>query len=281
MQFLIEKRNYLILGIIVLLVIWILFNLFSKKEVYMDSFDYFGESITIKVYDKVNQDNLSEDIDKILKSYEEGEKDDDLLEYGRLLYMKSNGYIDISDTNLVKALRRGEDYKFSSKINDDDFKDFDLDMIKASYAISEVCDYFKQNNIESYIINEGGNVITGDSYDDDKYTVSLSKYDSEEVLDIVLLENKSLYTLNKSDEITEYSVNPKTSETVDNFDSVSVIANDNLTADMLVRTLFLMNEDEGRKYIENFNAEALWQKGDEISMTNGFKNYLQKRDKIL
>ena len=276
MQFLIEKRNYLILGIIVLLVIWILFNLFSKKEVYMDSFDYFGESITIKVYDKVNQDNLSEDIDKILKSYEEGEKDDDLLEYGRLLYMKSNGYIDISDTDLVKALRRGEDYKFSSKINDDDFKDFDLDMIKASYAISEVCDYFKQNNIESYIINEGGNVITGDSYDDDKYTVSLSKYDSEEVLDIVLLENKSLYTLNKSDEITEYSVNPKTSEAVDNFDSVSVIANDNLTADMLVRTLFLMSEDDGRKYIENFNAEALWQKGDEISMTNGFKNYLQK-----
>lgn len=276
MQFLIEKRNYLILGIIVLLVIWILFNLFSKKEVYMDSFDYFGKSITIKVYDKVNQDNLSEDIDKILKSYEEGEKDDDLLEYGSLLYMKSNGYIDISDTDLVKALRRGEDYKFSSKINDDDFKDFDLDMIKASYAISEVCDYFKQNNIESYIINEGGNVITGDSYDDDKYTVSLSKYDSEEVLDIVLLENKSLYTLNKSDEITEYSVNPKTSETVDNFDSVSVIANDNLTADMLVRTLFLMSEDEGRKYIENFNAEALWQKGDEVSMTDGFKNYLQK-----
>lgn len=276
MQFLIEKRNYLILGIIVLLVIWILFNLFSKKEVYMDSFDYFGESITIKVYDKVNQDNLSEDIDKILKSYEEGEKDDDLLEYGRLLYMKSNGYIDISDTNLVKALRRGEDYKFSSKINDDDFKDFDLDMIKASYAISEVCDYFKQNNIESYIINEGGNVITGDSYDDDKYTVSLSKYDSEEVLDIVLLENKSLYTLNKSDEITEYSVNPKTSEAVDNFDSVSVIANDNLTADMLVRTLFLMSEDDGRKYIGNFNAEALWQKGDEVSMTDGFKNYLQK-----
>ncbi len=276
MQFLIEKRNYLILGIIVLLVIWILFNLFSKKEVYMDSFDYFGESITIKVYDKVNQDNLSEDIDKILKSYEEGEKDDDLLEYGRLLYMKSNGYIDISDTDLVKALRRGEDYKFSSKINDDDFKDFDLDMIKASYAISEVCDYFKQNNIESYIINEGGNVITGKSYNDQKYKVSLSKYDSEEVLDIVLLENKSLYTLNKSDEITEYSVNPKTSEAVDNFDSVSVIANDNLTADMLVRTLFLMNEDEGRKYIENFNAEALWQKGDEVSMTDGFKNYLQK-----
>lgn len=276
MQFLIEKRNYLILGIIVLLVIWILFNLFSKKEVYMDSFDYFGESITIKVYDKVNQDNLSEDIDKILKSYEEGEKDDDLLEYGRLLYMKSNGYIDISDTNLVKALRRGEDYKFSSKINDDDFKDFDLDMIKASYAISEVCDYFKQNNIESYIINEGGNVITGKSYNDQKYKVSLSKYDSEEVLDIVLLENKSLYTLNKSDEITEYSVNPKTSEAVDNFDSVSVIANDNLTADMLVRTLFLMSEDEGRKYIGNFNAEALWQKGDEVSMTDGFKNYLQK-----
>ena len=242
----------------------------------MDSFDYFGESITIKVYDKVNQNNLSEDINKILKGYEDGEKDDDLIEYGRVLYMKSNGYIDVSDTELIKALRRGENYKFESKINDDGFKDFDLDMIKGSYAISEVCDYFKQNNIESYIINEGGNVITGKSYNDQKYKVSLSKYDSEEVLDIVLLENKSLYTLNKSDEITEYSVNPKTSEAVDNFDSVSVIANDNLTADMLVRTLFLMSEDDGRKYIENFNAEALWQKGDEVSMTDGFKNYLQK-----
>ena len=92
MKLLIEKRNYLILGIIVLLVIWILFNLFSKREVYMDSFDYFGESITIKVYDKVNQDNLSEDINKILKGYEDGEKDDDLIEYGRVLYMKSNGW---------------------------------------------------------------------------------------------------------------------------------------------------------------------------------------------
>ena len=247
----------------------------------MDSFDYFGESITIKVYDKVNQNNLSEDINKILKGYEDGEKDDDLIEYGRVLYMKSNGYIDISDTDLVKALRRGEDYKFESKINDDGFKDFDLDMIKGSYAISEVCDYFKQNNIESYIINEGGNVITGKSYNDQKYKVSLSKYGSDKILDIALLENKSLYTLNKSDEITEYSVNPKTSETVDNFDSVSVIANDNLTADMLVRTLFLMNEDEGRKYIESFNAEALWQKGDDVLMTDGFKNYLQKWDKIL
>ena len=90
MKLLIEKRNYLILGIIVLLVIWILFNLFSKREVYMDSFDYFGESITIKVYDKVNQNNLSEDINKILKGYEDGEKE--------VLYLESIPW----QNNLIK-----------------------------------------------------------------------------------------------------------------------------------------------------------------------------------
>ncbi len=274
MKFLVSKRNYIILLVIVLLVIWILVNLLGKNEIFLKSFNSLDEPITIKVYDKINEDKVSNDIDKILKKFLQNKKNKELKEYGRILYAKSKGYVDITNTELVKALRTGESYNFKTRINDD-FDDYNFEMIKSSYAVSEICDYFKQNDIKRYIINEGGNVIAGEGYDG-KYKVSLNKYDSQKILNIVLLENKSLYTLNKSDEIEDYMVNPKTSKVSDNFDSVSVIANDNLTADMIVRTLFLMSEDEGKEFIKDYDAEALWQKDGKVTMSAGFKNYLEK-----
>lgn len=274
MKFLVSKRNYIILLVIVLLVIWILVNLLGKNEIFLKSFNNLDEPITIKVYDKINEDKVSNDIDKILKKFLQNKKNKELKEYGRILYAKSKGYVDITNTELVKALRTGESYNFKTRINDD-FDDYNFEMIKSSYAVSEICDYFKQNDIKRYIINEGGNVIAGEGYDG-KYKVSLNKYDSQKILNIVLLENKSLYTLNKSDEIEDYMVNPKTSKVSDNFDSVSVIANDNLTADMIVRTLFLMSEDEGKEFIKDYDAEALWQKDGKVTMSAGFKNYLEK-----
>lgn len=274
MKFLVSKRNYIILLVIVLLVIWILVNLLGKNEIFLKSFNSLDEPITIKVYDKINENKVSNDIDKILKKFLQNKKNKELKEYGRILYAKSKGYVDITNTELVKALRTGESYNFKTRINDD-FDDYNFEMIKSSYAVSEICDYFKQNDIKRYIINEGGNVIAGEGYDG-KYKVSLNKYDSQKILNIVLLENKSLYTLNKSDEIEDYMVNPKTSKVSDNFDSVSVIANDNLTADMIVRTLFLMSEDEGKEFIKDYDAEALWQKDGKVTMSAGFKNYLEK-----
>lgn len=274
MKFLVSKRNYIILLVIVLLVIWIFVNLLGKNEIFLKSFNSLDEPITIKVYDKINEDKVSNDIDKILKKFLQNKKNKELKEYGRILYAKSKGYVDITNTELVKALRTGESYNFKTRINDD-FDDYNFEMIKSSYAVSEICDYFKQNDIKRYIINEGGNVIAGEGYDG-KYKVSLNKYDSQKILNIVLLENKSLYTLNKSDEIEDYMVNPKTSKVSDNFDSVSVIANDNLTADMIVRTLFLMSEDEGKEFIKDYDAEALWQKDGKVTMSAGFKNYLEK-----
>lgn len=274
MKFLVSKRNYIILLVIVLLVIWILVNLLGKNEIFLKSFNSLDEPITIKVYDKINENKVSNDIDKILKKFLQNKKNKELKEYGRILYAKSKGYVDITNTELVKALRTGESYNFKTRINDD-FDDYNFEMIKSSYAVSEICDYFKQNDIKRYIINEGGNVIAGEGYDG-KYKVSLNKYDSQKILNIVLLENKSLYTLNKSDEIEDYMVNPKTSKVSDNFDSVSVIANDNLTADMIVRTLFLMSEDEGKEFVKDYDAEALWQKDGKVTMSAGFKNYLEK-----
>ena len=69
MKFLVSKRNYIILLVIVLLVIWILVNLLGKNEIFLKSFNSLDEPITIKVYDKINEDKVSNDIDKILKKF--------------------------------------------------------------------------------------------------------------------------------------------------------------------------------------------------------------------
>ena len=41
---------------------------FNKKEPYIETFNYYGEEITFKVYDKVDHKKLTEDINNI---YEE------------------------------------------------------------------------------------------------------------------------------------------------------------------------------------------------------------------
>ena len=80
-------------------------------------------------------------------------------------------------------------------------------------------------------------------------------------------------TRNKSDEIESYMINPKTSKVTNNFDSVVVIANDNLTANMIANTLYLMDLEEGKKFISDYNAEAIWYTHEKIETTDGIENY--------
>lgn len=271
MKFLIEKRNYIILLIIILLICFIVFNLGGKKQIYIKSFNYFNKVITVKIYDKVDSNKITKTINDIYKKYESGKGDEDLIAYGKLLYKKSLGYIDITDTSLDYALKHGESLDFKTKINENYDKN-NFDLIISSYATSEVIDYFRQNDISSYIINENGNITVGKHYDNGKFRISINKYKGD-VLTIVNLEGKSMATVNKTDSINSYMINPKTSSVSDNFDSVTVIANDNLTATMLAQTLFLMNEDEGRGFIKSYDAAALWQKNGNISYTDSFKKY--------
>ena len=71
-------------------------------------------------------------------------------------------------------------------------------------------------------------------------------------------------------------VSPKTSQKESKYDSVVVIANDNMTANMLVNSLFLMDREAGEKLVLEYNSDAMWVNGDDITMTDGFKEYLQK-----
>ena len=279
----IDKRNYIILFIIFILIIWILF--FNKKEIYLESFEYYGEVITYKVYDKVNHKKLTDEINKIYKKYENinfagklDEKDKSLLEYGKILYYKTDGYVDVTSGELLKKLKDGENYDFKSdieKLNNNDIDDinFNFENIIGSYATNEVLYYFKQNDITKYIVSENGDITTGNCYDDGKYSVSINNSDGS-ILDIAYLENKSMAIRFKLDEFKSYMVNPKTSKKQNKYKMVAVIANDNLTANMLANTLYLMDVDEGKKMIHDYNAEAMWVI-DETIKTDGFDSYLK------
>ena len=274
----IEKRNYIILFIIIILIIWVLF--FNKKEIYMKSFEYYGEIITYKVYDDVDEKKLTDEINKIYKKYEDIDFENDdyksLLEYGKILYYKTDGYIDVTSGELLDKLKNGEDYSFKSDIEKiDNIKNisFNFDNIIGSYATNEVLSYFKQNDIKKFIVSENGDISAGDFYGKGKYSVSINDLDGE-VIDIAYLENKSMATRVKLDEFKSYMVNPKNSKKENKYEMVVVIANDNLTANMLVNSLYLMDIDEGKKKAYDYNAEAMWV-NDEVIKTDGFDSYLK------
>lgn len=289
----IEKRNYIILFIITCLIIWIIWGMFFyKKEPYMKTFNYYGEKITLKVYENVDHKKLTKDINNIYKKYENinelsgevSEEEKSLIEYGKILYYKTNGYIDVTDGKLIDSLKEDKEYTFKSDIDKIVVKDnklvndinFNFDSIIGSYATSEVIDYFKQNKIEKYIISENGDVKAGEYYGKGKYAVSINNPINDKVLDIVSLENKAMASRYSTQEFESYMVNSKTSKKESKYDGVIVIANDNLTANMLVNGLYLMDLEEGKKFVSDYNGEALWIMDGEIIKTDGFDNYVQK-----
>lgn len=283
----IDKRNYIILFVIIILVIWVIF--FNRSEIYMESFNYYGETITFKVYDKVNHKKLTEDINEIFKKFEdaneiEGKLNNDekgLVEYGKVIYKKTDGYIDITSGELLEKLKNGESYDFKSDIEKLDIDEeidkdinFNFDNIIGSYATNEVLYYFKQNDIKKYIVSENGDVATGNYYDDGKYKVSINDPESGDILDIIYLENKAMATRCNDFEFKSYMVNPKTSKKENKYKCTIVISNDNLTANMLANSIFLMNKDEGEKLVKEYNSEAMWI-SDDTFKTDGFDAYLK------
>lgn len=289
----IDKRNYIIFFIIIVLIIWVVWSLFfHKREPYVETFNYYGEEITFKVYDKVNHNKLTNDINNIYKKYENvneltgkvNEDEKSLIEYGKILYYKTGGYVDVTSGELIDKIKDDKEYSFESDIEKVEIKDdklvndinFNFDSIIGSYATNEVLYYFKQNKITKYIVSENGDVAVGEHYSNDEYSISISKPNSDEVLEIVSLENKAMASRYTTSEFKSYMVNPKTSKKESKYDGVVVIANDNLTANMLVNSLYLMDIEEGKELVNDYHGEALWVIDGDIVTTDGFNNYIKK-----
>ena len=282
----IDKRNYIILGIIIILLIFIFINNNQSKE-YIKTFNYFDETLTIKIYSNKNGDKIFKNIDNIYKKYQKyyqnpnNSNDKELikmLKYGKKLYDESNGLIDITAGALIKQIENDENIDFKTNIDQLDFdnpktlNNLDIELIVGSYASQKVSEYLEKNNINKYIINEDGNIIAGKRYGKEKYIVSINNSDGK-IIDFAYLENKSMATKGNTNSFKPYMVNPITKNKSENNKLVVVIADDINTANFLADILYLMDIKEGEKFIKNYKAEALWQ-DDKVQMTSGFKNYL-------
>ena len=269
-----DKRNYIILFVIIVLIIWVIWVFFNKRDPYIKTFNYYGEKITFKVYDKVDYHDLTRDINNIYKKYEKAneisgklsEDEKALIEYGKLVYYKTDGYVDITKGNngSVKSDIESIIIKDDKLVKD---IDFNFDDIIGSYATNEVLYYFKQNNIKKYIVSENGDVTCGEYYGSGKYSVSIKDPADNSTLEIVSLENQAMASRYDGE---FKGVNPKTGKRENKYDGVVVISNDNLTANMLVNALYLMDQDDGEKLAEDYNSEALWIIDGKIVKTDGF-----------
>ncbi len=268
MQRIIDKRNYIILGIIILLLIFILIQIFTKKEEYSYSYDYFDHYIVVKIYE--NKDIFS-DIEKIYQKYNDAVngKNDKLLnkiiDYGKDVYEKTDGYVDISKGSLTN----NEVTDFTTKIDElsvDMDQDIDVSDIISSYATNEVISYLKENNIDKYLISDNGDISAGNYYTDGSYKVSISYED--EILDIASFENKSMITRSNDNEVKSYMVNPVESKVTKKYDTVVVISDDVNEGTMLANALYLMDREAGEKLIKKYDAAALWYVDDKTYTLN-------------
>lgn len=110
MKSIIDKRNYLILFVIIVLSFFILFN---KEEIYVNSFNKDDKNITVMIYENVG--NISKDLKKIIDNSK-----NDVIAYDIKNYLKSKNihkYLINEDGDITAGKRYGK-YKYKISIND-------------------------------------------------------------------------------------------------------------------------------------------------------------------
>ena len=202
-----------------------------------------------------------------------------MLKYGKEWYEKTDGLIDVTTDELITKVEDDEDFTFKSTMKSLDFNDkstlnnINIDTFIGSYATKEVINYLKSENIDKYLVNEDGNIITGNHYNDGKYKISIND-SSGKVVEIVNMNNLSMAVKGNTSAFKSYMVNPLTSQKNSENKLVAVISSDINEANMLANALYLMDVDKGEAFIKDYNAEALWEIDGKIQMTDGFKKYI-------
>lgn len=238
------------------------------------------------------------------KYLEIDEKLIDLINYGINMYKWSNGKVDISMGNVIdiwKGYRESnlgiptlEELQYvnynnieqieikNNKIKNNNLN-IDLGAISKGYVTQKVGEYLKSIGVEKYLINAGGNVLTGSSYKKEKYKIGLENPNNQnDIYKIIKVENKAVVTSGGYLRYYEYNgtkyhhiIDPETLYPTNYSKSVTVITSDSAYADFLSTYLFLLPVDEGINYVNNLkDVEAIWYLNDDTTKTSkGFNKY--------
>ena len=158
----------------------------------------------------------------------------------------------------------------------------DLGAIAKGYATEEVGKYLKENGVNKFIINAGGNVLVGNHYNGNKYKIGLEIPDqSKTIYKVLKLTNNSIVTSGGYERFYTYNaenyhhiIDYNTLFPADLYKSVTVVTPNSALADTLSTSLFLLSIEDGKKLIKDIDAEVIWYtKDDKIIMTEGMKKY--------
>ena len=150
--------------------------------------------------------------------------------------------------------------------------------ITKGYVTEKVGKYLEDNGINYYLINAGGNVKVGKS-NKGYYNIGIASPISDETFEIVKDENISVVTSGGYERFYEYDgvkyhhiINPNTKYPADYMKSVTVIGKDSGLCDILSTTLFLMDIDEGKEFIKDYDVKVIWfTNDDEIIKSDNYE----------
>lgn len=202
-----------------------------------------------------------------------------LIKIGYEWNIKTNGLLNINIGNLTKiwhdfrenpvSLPNLDDVKIEDlKMENDeilnDKVNIDLGAIVKGYVTEKAGNYLESIGIDYYLINAGGNVKAGKS-NKGYYNIGIASPISNETFEIVKDENISVVTSGGYERFYEYNgvmyhhiIDPNTKNPANNMKSVTVIGDDSGLCDILSTTLFLMNVDEGKEFIKDYNVKVIW-----------------------
>lgn len=158
----------------------------------------------------------------------------------------------------------------------------DLGSIAKGYVTEVVGDYLESIGIKEYLINAGGNVKVGNSYNKDYYKIGVqSPIESGELLTIVKGDNISVVTSGGYERNYIYNgityhhiIDPDTLFPSNYMKGVTVISKDSALGDVLSTILFLMSIEEGQTFIKDYDVEVIWYTNDDkIIRSENFSNY--------
>jgi thiamine biosynthesis lipoprotein len=179
-------------------------------------------------------------------------------------------------------------------LKDNPLTEIDFSAIAKGYGVDVVGEYLQDIGFNNYLVEVGGEIVVNGTNDAKLWRVGIDRpaYDAApgmELENIVEISNAGVATSGDyrnffvaGDRVYNHEIDPKSGNPIVNgVASVTVIANDCMTADALATALMVMGVEKGIKLVadmEGVEAFFILRDNDDFKevMSSGFAKYLSK-----
>ena len=201
---------------------------------------------------------------------------------------RENG-VSLPDTAALKAADAHTDYQqvvIDVEANTVFFNDpeisLDLGAAAKGYAAQLVTETLRENGLNSFLLNAGGNVVCGGKPLDGRefWTVGIEDLDGVSTRETIAAVNVSVVTSGDyqryytvGDQRYHHLIDPVTLYPATYMHAVTIVCSDSALGDFLSTTAFLLPYEQSRALIESIpDVEGMWTLMDgSIEMTDGFE----------